>query len=65
MTQRKIVIEFEDDNVTDARALARAVQFTFEASRVGDGSLYIEGFSMNPTDNWQPGDYRIDIVKNP
>lgn len=62
MTKRKIVVEFDDDNVTDARALTRAIQYAFEASRVGEGSVFIEGFSMNPTDKWLPGDFRIDIV---
>ncbi|EMQ99122.1 hypothetical protein [Paeniglutamicibacter gangotriensis] len=65
MPQRKIAIEFSDENVTDARALARAMQFVFEASRVGDGTVYVEGFAMNPKDGWQHGDHRIDIVKNP
>lgn len=59
---KKIAIEF-DGSVVDARALARAVAHVFEASRVDDGSTYIEGFSMNPSDKWRSGDPRITIVK--
>lgn len=58
---RNIAIEFEG-NVVDARALARAVASVFEASRVGEGTTYVEGFSMNPTDDeWREGDPRITI----
>jgi hypothetical protein len=59
---KKIAIEF-DGNAVDARALARAVAYVFEASRVDGGSTYIEGFSMNPTDNWHSGDPKITIVR--
>lgn len=57
---KKIAIEF-DGNVVDARALARAVASIFDASRVAGGSTYIEGFNMNPSDKWHPGDPRITI----
>lgn len=50
---KRIAIEFDAD-VVDARALARAVAYVFESSRVRDGSTYIEGFSMNPSDKWKP-----------
>lgn len=59
---RKIAIEF-DGEAADARALARAVAYVFEASRVGDGSTYIEGFSMNPSDKWHAGEATITIVE--
>ncbi|MCY4727993.1 hypothetical protein NYO98_17045 [Nocardioides sp. STR2] len=59
---KKIAIEF-GGNVVDARALARAVAYVFEASRVEGGSTYIEGFSMNPSDKWHSGDPRITIVQ--
>ena len=59
---KKIAIEFEAD-LRDARALARAVAYVFEASRVGDGTTYIEGFSMTPSDKWHKGDPRITITE--
>ena len=59
---KKIAIEF-DGQVVDARALARAVASVFEASRVGESSTYVEGFSMNPNDKWHTGDPRITIVE--
>lgn len=59
---KKIAIEF-DGQVSDARALARAVAFVFEASRVGEGATYIEGFSMNASDRWNVGDPKIKIVQ--
>jgi hypothetical protein len=59
---KRIAIEF-DANVVDARALARAVAFVFESSRVGEGAAYIEGFSMNPSDQWHRGDPRITTVE--
>jgi hypothetical protein len=59
---KKIAVEFEGQ-VADARALARAVAYVFEASRVGEGSTYIEGFSMNPSDKWHAGDPKITIVE--
>lgn len=59
---KKIAIEF-DETAVDARALARAVAYVFEASRVDGGSTYIEGFSMNPTDKWHSGDPKITIVQ--
>lgn len=46
----------------DARALVRAVVSTF--SRVGDGTVYVDGLSMNPSDAWSDGDHRIDVVQN-
>lgn len=55
-------IEFEG-TVVDATALARAVGYVFEASRVDGGSTYIEGFLMNPSDKWSSGDPRITIVQ--
>lgn len=61
MTNRRIAIEFEG-GVVEARALARAVRFVFEASRVGHGEVFIEGFSMNKNDKWRPGDPRIAIT---
>ena len=64
MPKRQIAIEFDADKVPDARALARAVLSTFEASRVGDGTVYVDGFSMNPSDGWSGGDHRIDVVQN-
>jgi hypothetical protein len=64
MPKRKIAIEFDADEVPDARALARAVLFAFEASRVGEGTVYVEGFSMNPSDGWSRGDHRIDVVQS-
>ena len=57
---KKIAIEF-DGNVVDARALARAVASIFDASRVDEGFTYIEGFAMNASDNWRPGDPKITI----
>ncbi|MBM6622271.1 hypothetical protein JTF08_11690 [Micrococcaceae bacterium RIT802] len=62
MSQKKIALEFDIDSVTDARALARALRSVFEASRVGDGTIYIEGFAMNPKDGWSRGDHWIDII---
>jgi hypothetical protein len=59
---KKIAIEFEGQAV-DARALARAVAYVFEASRVGEGATFIEGFSMNASDNWHAGQPRITIVE--
>ncbi|MBA4608603.1 hypothetical protein H1W00_08965 [Aeromicrobium sp. Marseille-Q0843] len=59
---KKIAIEF-DGSVKDARALARAVAYVFESSRVDDGATYIEGFSMNKTDKWQAGDPAITITE--
>ena len=57
---KKIAIEF-DGNVVDARALARAVASIFDASCVDGGFTYIEGFSMNASDKWHPGDPKITI----
>ncbi len=62
MGMKRIAVEFEGGAV-DARALARAVQFVFEASRVGHGSVFVEGFSLNPSDRWQKGDPRITITE--
>lgn len=62
MTQRRIAVEFEGLPV-DARALARAIAATFEASRAGHGTVFIEGFSMNPTDRWHVGDPQITITE--
>lgn len=59
---KKIAIEF-DGNAVDARALARAVAYVFDASRVEGGSTYIEGFSMNASDKWHSGDPKITIVQ--
>jgi hypothetical protein len=59
---RKAAIEFEDA-VADARALARAVAYVFEASRVSDGCTYIDGFAMNRSDEWKAGDPRITIAE--
>lgn len=64
MAQKKIALEFDIDSVTDARALARALRSVFEASRVGGGAIYVEGFAMNPTDDWDRGDHRIQIINN-
>ena len=61
MAKRRIAIEFEG-GVVEARALARAIQFVFEASSAGHGEVFIEGFSMNKNDNWHPGDPRIAIT---
>ena len=55
---RKLAIEFEG-SVADARALARAVAYVFEASRLSYGCTYIDGFAMNPSDKWKAGDPRI------
>lgn len=60
--KKKIAIEF-DGNVVDARALARAVANVFDASRVDEGSTYVEGFGMNPSDNWQAGNPKITIME--
>lgn len=59
---KKIAIEF-DGSAVDAKALARAVAYVLEARRVQYGSTHIEGFSMNPTDKWNPGDPQITIVQ--
>lgn len=59
---KKIAIEFDAD-VVDARALARAVAYVLESSRVRDGATYIEGFSMNPSDKWHRGDPTITITE--
>jgi hypothetical protein len=59
---KKVAIEFEGEAAA-ARALARAVASVFEASRVGDGSIYIEGFSMNPSDKWNAGEATITIME--
>ena len=59
---KKVAVEFEGGAV-DARALARAIAHVFDASRVGEGSVYIEGFSMNPSDKWRAGDPRITITE--
>lgn len=61
MTKRRIAVEFEG-GVVEARALARAMQFVFEASSVGHGEVFIEGFSMNKSDKWRAGDPRITIT---
>ena len=60
---KKIAIEFEAEDVRDARALARAAAYVLEASRVGDGTTYIEGFSINPSDRWHHGDPKITITE--
>ena len=52
---RKIAIEFEG-SVADARALARAVAYVFEASRVKEGCTYVG-------DKWKAGDPRITIAE--
>ena len=57
---KRIAIEF-DGKATDARALARAVAYVFEASRVSGGFTYIDGFVMKPSDKWKVGDPRITI----
>jgi hypothetical protein len=57
---KKIAVEFEG-SVSDARALARAVAYVFEASRVSDGCTYVDGFAMNASDKWKAGDPRITI----
>lgn len=57
---KKIAIEFEG-SVADARALARAVAYAFEASRVVDGCTYVDGLTLNPSDKWNAGDPRITI----
>lgn len=62
MTTRRIAVEFEGSAV-DARALARAIQSIFEASRVGHGTVFIEGFVMNPSDKWHVGDPHITITE--
>ena len=49
--------------LSTARALAQAVAYVFESSRVRDGATYIEGFSMNPSDKWHRGDPRITITE--
>lgn len=36
------------------------LQPCFDASRVGGGTTFVEGFSMNPSDNWRVGDPKID-----
>ncbi|MFJ2755558.1 hypothetical protein ACIO3S_08175 [Nocardioides sp. NPDC087217] len=59
---KKIAIEF-DGGALDARALARAVAALVDASRVADHTTFVEGFSMNPSDNWHPGDPRISITE--
>lgn len=35
----------------------------FEASRLGGGTTYVEGFSMNATDQWAVGDPKITIAE--
>ena len=42
---KRIAIEF-DGKATDARALARAVAYVFEASRVSGGFTYIDGVGV-------------------
>ena len=63
MPQRKIVVEFEGD-VTDARALARAVFAVVAISRVADESyVRVQGFAMNPSDAWEPADLLITVTE--
>jgi hypothetical protein len=62
MATKRIAVEFEGQAV-DARALARAIQYAFEASRVGQGAVFVEGFVMNRSDNWHDGDPRIRITE--
>jgi hypothetical protein len=57
---KKIAVEF-DGAAVDARALARAISAVFEASHVEDGTVYVDGFTMNPSDRWKNGDPRIVI----
>lgn len=48
---RKIAIEFEG-GVVDARALARAIDAMVAASAVKPEGIFVDGFTMNPTDGW-------------
>ena len=59
---KKIAIEF-DGGAVDPRALARAIAAVFAASRVGEGCVYVEGFTMNRSDSWRAGDPRITITE--
>ena len=61
MTTKKIAVEFDADVIT-ARALARAVFSMLEAVRASEGSIAVDGFSMNKTDGWT-GDYRITVKR--
>lgn len=60
-TKKKIALEFEGTAV-DARAFARAVAAVLEASRLGEASVTLEGFTMNKADRaWFPRDARIIV----
>lgn len=61
MEKRKIALEFSSSVLT-ARALARAVLAMLEAVAADEGSVAVDGFSMNRSDGWK-GDYEISVVR--
>lgn len=58
---RKIAIEFEG-GVVESRALARAIYAMIEASAVEFESIFVDGFSMNPTDGWNHEGKKIVLM---